>query len=76
MSPKHPAVLDHKPYRTIQSVEIKKEKAEQRERQEKETEEKKKGEVQVTELLKPFGNTVAWFVLAEKAYVLFYHSHL
>lgn len=62
--------MAHVPYRTLKSVEIRKEKAEQRERQEKEAEEKKKGEIHVTEYLKPFGNTVAWFVAAEKEYVL------
>lgn len=62
----------HIPYQTLQSVEIKKEKAEQRERQEKEAEEKKKGEIHVTEYLKPFGDTIAWFVAAEKEYVLRY----
>ncbi|KAI0084693.1 eukaryotic translation initiation factor SUI1 family protein [Irpex rosettiformis] len=64
--PQNPAVVAHKPYRTLQSVEIKKEKAEQRERQAKEAEEKKKGEIHVVELLKPFGDTIAWFVSAEK----------
>lgn len=56
----------------MQSVEIKKEKAEQREKQAKEVGEKKKGEIHVTEYLKPVGDTIAWFVSAEKEYVLCY----
>ena len=66
--------MGHKPYRTLGSVELKKEKAEQRERLEKEAEEKKKGEIHVIELLKPFGNTIAWFVSAEKECVLHFYS--
>ncbi|KAI0935165.1 hypothetical protein AcW1_005169 [Taiwanofungus camphoratus] len=37
-----------------------------RERKEKEAEEKKRGEIQVTELWKPLGSTVGWFVAVEK----------
>ncbi|KAI0694966.1 eukaryotic translation initiation factor SUI1 family protein [Cytidiella melzeri] len=66
VSPKHPAVAAHKPHRTIHSVEVQREKADERERKQKEAEEKKNREIQITELLKPFGSTIAWFVAAEK----------
>ncbi|CAL1697893.1 unnamed protein product [Somion occarium] len=64
--PAHPAVGSHRPHRTVQSVGAQREKAEERERKEKEAEEKKKGEIQVIELWKPHGSTVAWFVAAGK----------
>ena len=47
-------------------MDLKREKAEDRERKEREAEEKRKGEIQIVELYKPFGNTVPWFVSAEK----------
>ncbi|KAI0340373.1 eukaryotic translation initiation factor SUI1 family protein [Trametopsis cervina] len=64
--PAHPAVVGHRPHRTVHSIEQKKEKAEEREKREREEEEKKKSEITVTELWKPFGPTIAWFVAAEK----------
>ncbi|THH17973.1 hypothetical protein EUX98_g9030 [Antrodiella citrinella] len=63
----HPSVSEHRPHKTIASVEAKREKAEERERQEKEAEEKKKGEIQVTELWKPFETTVGMFVSVGKS---------
>jgi len=64
--PKNPAVTSHRPHRTIQSVETKREKAEDRGRKEKEAEEKRKNEIQITELWKPMsGTTVPFFVSAE-----------
>ncbi|OCH88500.1 eukaryotic translation initiation factor SUI1 family protein [Obba rivulosa] len=62
----HPAVAGHRPHLTVKDIESKREKAGDRERKEREAEERRKGEIQVTELYKPFGNTVPWFVAAEK----------
>ena len=64
--PQHPAVLARRPHRTIGDLEAKAKKAENREQKEKEAEEKRKGEIRVTELWKPFGTTVPFFVAAEK----------
>ncbi|KAI0696389.1 eukaryotic translation initiation factor SUI1 family protein [Cerioporus squamosus] len=64
--PQHPAVAGKRPHRTIGELEAKAKKAEGREQKEKEAEEKRKGEIQVTELWKPFGTTVPLFVAAEK----------
>ena len=64
--PQHPAVTSHRSHKTIGSVEAQREKAEERERQEKEAEEKRKGEIQVTKLWKPFGTTIGLFVTAGK----------
>ncbi|KAI0077630.1 eukaryotic translation initiation factor SUI1 family protein [Panus rudis PR-1116 ss-1] len=64
--PKHTAVISHRPHKTVQSIEAKREKAEEKERQEREAEERRKGEIQVTELWKPLGPTVPWFVAAER----------
>jgi translation initiation factor 2D len=66
VSRQHPSAVAHKPHRTLQSVEMKREKAEARERKAKEDEEKKNIEIQVSQLLKPFGSTIGWFVAAEK----------
>lgn len=66
--PTHPAVRSHTSHKTLQSVDAKREKAEERERKVKEAEEKKRGEIQVVELWKPFGTTIPWFVAAEKEY--------
>lgn len=62
----HPDVVSHRPHRTVQSVDAKREKAEERERKEKEAEEKKKTEIQIDELWKPFGSSLGWFVAAAK----------
>ncbi|KAI0946076.1 hypothetical protein AcV7_010146 [Taiwanofungus camphoratus] len=64
--PAHTAVAEHRPYRTVKDVETRLQKAGDRERKEKEAEEKKRGEIQVTELWKPFGSTVGWFVAVGK----------
>lgn len=69
MYPTHPSVLAYKPHKTVQAVEAKKDKAEERERKEKEAEEKKKSEVHVQELWKPHGQTLGLFVAAEQEYV-------
>lgn len=50
----------------MQEIEARQQKAEDRERREKEAGEKRKGEIQVTELWKPFGSTLGWFVAADK----------
>ncbi|OBZ74898.1 Translation machinery-associated protein 64 [Grifola frondosa] len=65
-SPPIPAVVEHRPHRTVKDVEKRNQKAQDRERKDKEEEEKRKGEIQVAELWKPFGSTVGWFVAAEK----------
>ncbi|KAI9068830.1 eukaryotic translation initiation factor SUI1 family protein [Trametes sanguinea] len=64
--PQHPEVLARRPHRTIGDIESKVKKAEDREQKEREAEEKRKGEIQVSELWKPFGTTVPFFVAAEK----------
>ncbi|KZT05270.1 eukaryotic translation initiation factor SUI1 family protein [Laetiporus sulphureus 93-53] len=64
--PKHPAVAEHRPVQTVKDVETKQQKAADRERQEREAEEKLKGQIRITESLRPFQNTVAWFAAAEK----------
>ncbi|RPD60842.1 eukaryotic translation initiation factor SUI1 family protein [Lentinus tigrinus ALCF2SS1-6] len=64
--PQHPAVAGKRPHRTIGDIEAKAKKAEDREQKEKEAEEKRKGEIHVAELWKPFGTTVPLFVAAEK----------
>jgi len=64
--PTNPAVLEHERHRSVREVEARQQKAEERERQQKEEEEKRKGEIQVTELWKPFGSTLGWFVAVEK----------
>nr|VWO97766.1 N/A [Ganoderma boninense] len=64
--PQHSAVLARRPHRTIADLEAKTKKAEQREQKEKEAEEKRKGEIHVVELWKPFGTTVPFFVASEK----------
>ncbi|CCM00967.1 uncharacterized protein FIBRA_03015 [Fibroporia radiculosa] len=64
--PKHPAVAGHQLHRSVKDVETKQQRAEDRERKEKEAEEKRKGEIQVTELWKPFEKTLNWFVAADK----------
>ncbi|PIL26086.1 hypothetical protein GSI_11840 [Ganoderma sinense ZZ0214-1] len=64
--PQHPAVAARRPHRTIADLEAKAKKAEQREQKEKAAEEKRKGEIHVAELWKPFGSTVPFFVSAEK----------
>lgn len=66
MFPKHPDVADHRPHRTVKEVELKQQKAEDRERKEKEAEERRKSEIQITELWKPFGTTLNFFVAADK----------
>lgn len=66
MFPKHPAVAEHRPVQTVKDVETKQQKAADRERQEREAEEKLKGQIRITESLRPFQNTVAWFAAAEK----------
>lgn len=66
MYPTHPSVAGHHRHLTVQSVEEKKVKAEERERREKEAEEKKKTQIQIAELWKPHGDTLPWFVAAEK----------
>ncbi|KAH8101298.1 eukaryotic translation initiation factor SUI1 family protein [Cristinia sonorae] len=65
--PAHPAVAAHRPHKTVGAVQAKLERAEERERKEREAEEKKRGEIQVTELWKPFGSTVGLFVTAGKS---------
>ena len=64
--PKHPDVTSRHPHRTIGDIEAKAKKAEDREQKEREAEEKRKGEIQVSELWKPFGTTIPFFVAAEK----------
>ncbi|OSD03739.1 eukaryotic translation initiation factor SUI1 family protein [Trametes coccinea BRFM310] len=64
--PQHPDVLARRPHRTIGDIESKVKKAEDREQKEREAEEKRKGEIQVSELWKPYGTTVPFFVAAEK----------
>ena len=64
--PAHPAVAGHTSHRTVRDVELRAQKAEAREKQEKQAEEKRKGEIQVIELYKPLGPTVAWIVAADK----------
>ncbi|KAM5538825.1 hypothetical protein V8D89_007547 [Ganoderma adspersum] len=70
--PQHPAVAARRPHRTIADLEAKAKKAEQREQEEKEAEEKRKGEIHVAELWKPFEATVPFFVAAEKDTSHFY----
>ncbi|THH29303.1 hypothetical protein EUX98_g4892 [Antrodiella citrinella] len=67
VSPEHQAVEEHRPYKTIGSVDAKREKDEERKRHEKEEEERKKGEIQVTEFWKPLDTTVGLFVTAGKS---------
>ena len=62
----HPAVLSRRPFKTLGDLETKIKKAENREQKAKEAEEKRKGEIQVSELWKPFNTTVPFFVAAEK----------
>ncbi|KAJ3554562.1 hypothetical protein NM688_g3040 [Phlebia brevispora] len=64
VSLKHPAVAGHQPHRTIQSVDAQREKAEERQRKAKEAEEKRKTQIQITELWRPHGHTLGWFVAA------------
>ncbi|KAI0632800.1 eukaryotic translation initiation factor SUI1 family protein [Trametes polyzona] len=64
--PKHPDVISHRSHRTTGDLDAKAKKAEDREQKEREAEEKRKGEIQVTELWKPFGTTIPLFVAAEK----------
>ncbi|CDO75463.1 hypothetical protein BN946_scf184823.g17 [Trametes cinnabarina] len=64
--PQHPDVLSQRPHRTIGDIETKAKKAEDRQQKEREAEEKRKGEIQVSELWKPFGTTVPLFVAAGK----------
>ncbi|KAI0334161.1 eukaryotic translation initiation factor SUI1 family protein [Cubamyces sp. BRFM 1775] len=64
--PKHPDVTSRHPHRTIGDIEAKAKKAEYREQKEREAEEKRKGEIQVSELWKPFGTTIPFFVAAGK----------
>ncbi|KAI0370925.1 eukaryotic translation initiation factor SUI1 family protein [Pilatotrama ljubarskyi] len=64
--PQHPDVASRHPHRTIGDLEAKAKKAEDREQREREAEEKRKGEIQVAELWKPFGTTVPFFVAAGK----------
>ncbi|KAI0351003.1 eukaryotic translation initiation factor SUI1 family protein [Trametes cingulata] len=64
--PQHPDVASRHPHRTIGDLEAKAKKAEDREQKEREAEEKRKGEIQVAELWKPFGTTVPFFVASEK----------
>ncbi|KAI0656239.1 eukaryotic translation initiation factor SUI1 family protein [Cubamyces menziesii] len=64
--PKHPDVASRRSHRTIGDIEAKAKKAEDREQKEREAEEKRKGEIQVSELWKPFDTTVPLFVAAGK----------
>ena len=64
--PQHPAVAGKRPHRTIGDLEAKAKKEEDREQKEKEAQEKRRGEIHVAELWKPFGTTVPLFVAAEK----------
>ncbi|KAH9887063.1 eukaryotic translation initiation factor SUI1 family protein [Cubamyces lactineus] len=64
--PKHPDVISRQSHRTIGDIEAKAKKAEDREQKEREAEEKRKGEIQVSELWKPFDTTVPLFVAASK----------
>ncbi|EMD35171.1 hypothetical protein CERSUDRAFT_97094 [Gelatoporia subvermispora B] len=72
VSAQHPAVAGHKSHRTVKDVETRREKVEDRERKEREAKEKRKEEIQIAELYKPLGNTVPWFVAAEKDTSEFY----
>lgn len=67
--PKHQEVIARRPHRTIGDLEAKAKKAGEREQKAKEAEEKRKGEIHVAELWKPFGTTVPFFVAAEKEWV-------
>ncbi|TFY63903.1 hypothetical protein EVJ58_g2961 [Rhodofomes roseus] len=64
--PKHSDVAEHREHRTVKDAELKQQKAEDRERKEREAEEKRKGEIHITELWKPFGTTLSFFVAADK----------
>lgn len=67
--PSHPSVASHRQYRSIQNLDAKKEKTEERDRKEKEAEEKRKGELRIVELWKPHQRSLPWFVSAQKEYV-------
>ncbi len=73
--PRHPAVEARRPHRTIADLQAKAKKAEELEQKEKEAEEKRKGEIHVAELWKPFGTTVPFFVSAEKECVATLCAH-
>ncbi|KAI0772460.1 eukaryotic translation initiation factor SUI1 family protein [Trametes elegans] len=66
IDPRHPDVTSRRPHRTVGDIQAKAKKAETREQKEREAEEKRKGEIQVAELWKPFGTTVPLFVAAGK----------
>ncbi|PCH42981.1 putative eukaryotic translation initiation factor eIF1/SUI1 [Wolfiporia cocos MD-104 SS10] len=59
--PDHEQVTTHTPHRTVQDIEAHAQKKEEHERKAREEEEKRKGEVQITELWKPFGTSLGWF---------------
>ena len=64
--PQHPAVLSKRSHLTIGDIEAKLKRAEKKKQEEKEAKEKRKGEIHVAELWKPFENTVPFFVAAKQ----------
>ncbi|KAF7791573.1 hypothetical protein EIP86_002589 [Pleurotus ostreatoroseus] len=70
VSAKHPAVVGHKSHRTVQSIDAQREKAEARQRNAQAAEEKRKTQIQIIELWKPHGSTLALCTVNSKSGVL------